>query len=167
MSRKTTTPPRVETRTRHAVAGTQRVHSKTVLRRLDEGKDLTLRAEQNRMALFSSSSSSLSNVFCRFNSASCRTSRARRASDATPTRARSVPSRASFRQRESMSGCTSSASATSCTRTPSSWLSLTAFIVNPSLCRLTFFGPLILPIQTHLPTLGQSVHFIGATSVSA
>jgi hypothetical protein len=39
--------------------------------------------------------------------------------------------------------------------------------LNSFVYRLTLFGALILPIQTLLPALGRSVHFIGATSVSA
>src|SRR5207245_9742362 len=97
-------PPRVVSRPRYPVPPTQAGYAKSVLLRIDEDEDGCLRAEQNRMAFFRSSCSSLSNAYRRLSADNCVISRLSRASGVIAIRARRRPSRASLRQRVSIIG---------------------------------------------------------------
>ena len=105
--------PRVVARAGHGVERAQALHGEPLALSVDEREDLRLRAEENRMAFFKSACSSFSIACSRLRTCSCLISRAEREGRST-RRARplSTPSRTSFRQRDSMNGWMSSASAT-------------------------------------------------------
>src|SRR5215467_905883 len=126
--------PRVVARASHGVERAQALHGEPLALRVEEREDLRLRAEENRMAFFKSSCSSCSSACSRFSAWSCWSSRTDRAGRSTPrARPRSTPSRTSLRQRDSMKGWMSRASATVCTSTPGMWLSFTAVNLNSTL----------------------------------
>jgi hypothetical protein len=77
--------PGVKAGARHSVASAQGRYPAAIPLRRDEREDGALRAEQNRMAFFRSSCSSLSNAYRAFSSASCCTSRCSSAAGATST----------------------------------------------------------------------------------
>jgi hypothetical protein len=97
-------PPRVEARRRDAVPPTERADAERDVLARDEGEDVAFRAEQNRMAFFKRSCSSLSSAYSRSSRCSCAISRAGGALAGFAGAPRKRPSRASFRHFDSMKG---------------------------------------------------------------
>src|SRR5512145_263057 len=132
---------------------------------LDEREFRALSSEQNRMAFFSSSCSSLSRACSRSNRRSRCSSLTICASGRIASPRPIPPSRYCLRHRESMFGWISRDSETPFTPTPSTWLSWTARALKLSSYFTTRFGPFVAPIR-HL-LLGPGVYIIGGTSPSA
>jgi hypothetical protein len=100
------TSPRVESGARDVEEPAQARHSERLAFLVDEREDIGFRAEVNRMSCFSSACSSWSSACARCNAWNRFIVRAGGTVSAfgTETRPRKTPSRASFRQRDSMNG---------------------------------------------------------------
>src|SRR5439155_21772050 len=96
-------PPRVVARAGHLVKRAHPPQGEARPLLADEREDLRLRSEENRMAFFKSSCSSLRIACSRLRACSCLISRADRNGTSTRlARPLSTPARTSFRQRDSM-----------------------------------------------------------------
>lgn len=98
--------PRVEPRSRDVEQPTEPRHSERLAFVLDEREDVGFRAEVNRMSFFNNACSSWSSACARCSDWNRFIVRAGGTVTAlgTETRPRNIPSRASFRQRDSMNG---------------------------------------------------------------